>query len=165
MSKLQILDHQAIMLKLDRIAWQIAEEYHTEKRIVVLGIQERGSAIASLIANKLEGITSSEIVLSHLEIDKDTALESKVDILPDVGLKGLPVVIVDDVLNSGITMAAVFKRVLEDSPKSVKVAVLANRDHKSFPIHADFVGVSLATTVMEHISLVKEGEQMAVYLD
>lgn len=164
MSKLKILEHEDIILKLDRIAWQIAEEFHREKEIIVLGIQERGSAIAELIHQKLVSICSGKISIAHLHIDKDKALESSVEIVPNLKLASKAVVIVDDVLNSGITMAAVFKRVLEEKPRYVKVAVLANRDHKSFPIHPDFVGISLATTVMEHISLVKEDNKMAVYL-
>ncbi len=164
MSKLKILDHKDIVLKLDRIAWQIAEEYHKEKEIVVLGIQERGSAIAKLIFDKLSDICSAKISLSHLHLNKDQALESEISIQPAVKLDSKAVVIVDDVLNSGITLAASFKRVIEGRPSKVKVAVLANRDHKAFPIHPDFVGISLATTVMEHISLVSEKGEMAVYL-
>ena len=80
-------------------------------------------------------------------------------------IKKSAVVIVDDVLNSGITLSGVLSEVLKHEPNSVKVAVLANRDHKAFPIRADFVGISLATTLKEHISFVEENKKMAIYLD
>lgn len=164
MSKLIILKHDEIILKLDRIAWQITEEYYNEKEIIIIGIKARGFAVAELINAKLKTITDAKINLVELVIDKDNALESEV-VIPDAeNIRDKAIVLVDDVLNSGYTLAGAFKEILENKPKYVKVAVLANRDHKAFPIHADFVGISLATTLKEHISFEQKNGQMTVYL-
>ncbi|MFY0643405.1 MAG: phosphoribosyltransferase [Bacteroidia bacterium] len=164
MSKLQILKHDEIMLKLGRIAWQILEEFYESKNIVIIGIKSRGTAVAKLIETKLAQISKAEIEFIEFTIDKDKALTTTIEWSDEINLKGKAVVLVDDVLNSGITLAGALKEILSKEPKSVKVAVLANRDHKAFPIHADFVGISLATTLKEHISLVRENGNMAVYL-
>jgi pyrimidine operon attenuation protein/uracil phosphoribosyltransferase len=165
MERSRILDHDEIKLKLSRLAWQIAEEHLETGRIVLMGVRDRGSRVAELIYEKLKEISESEVVLAHVSIDKDHPLESQPEMMYTELIKGSAVVIVDDVLNSGITLAGVLAEVLRHIPRSVKVAVLANRDHKSFPIKADFVGISLATTLSEHIAFVEENKQMAIYLD
>ncbi len=165
MSKLVLLEHNEINLKLDRIAWQIAEEYFSEKKIAIIGLKSRGYRVASLIYNKLVGISEAQIELFELDIDKSNALLSDVKWDKSPKLKSKAVVLVDDVLNSGITLAGAMKHILNEEPKRLKVAVLANRDHKAFPIAADFVGVSLATTLKEHIAFVEAKGKMTVYLD
>jgi pyrimidine operon attenuation protein/uracil phosphoribosyltransferase len=42
--------------------------------------------------------------------------------------------------------------------------VLVDRNHKRFPIAADFVGVSLATTLQEHITVELDTANEGVYL-
>lgn len=58
---------------------------------------------------------------------------------------------VDDVANTGKTMYYALKPVMEFSPRKVQVAVLVDRQHKLFPVSSDFVGLSLNTTMQEHI--------------
>lgn len=164
MSRQLILDNQAIQLKLDRIAWQIAEEYYLEDEVILFGIKDRGYRIAELIHQKLQDMNICKTVLVAVTINKDHSLSSDVQFDKPFDLKGKAGVIIDDVLNSGITLSGVLKSLLQFIPSSVKVAVLANRDHKAFPVRADFVGISLATTLKEHISFVEEDGVMSVYL-
>lgn len=165
MSQIVLLKHHEIVLKLERIAWQIAEEFYGEKRIILIGLRSRGYKVAQHIHGHLEKISQMDVELIELIINKKAALSSTVSLDQDIDLKNTAVVLVDDVLNSGITLAGALSHILKMEPSSVKVAVLANRDHKAYPIHADFVGVSLATTLMEHISLVDTKGKMTVYLD
>ena len=68
-------------------------------------------------------------------------------------------IIVDDVANTGRTIFYAFKPLLEVLPKKVEVAVLINREHKSFPIKVDYQGLSLATTVQENIEVNIKGKK------
>lgn len=165
MSKIVLLNHPEIVLKLERIAWQIAEEFYGEKKIILIGLKNRGFKVASRIHDHLSSISSVKLELVELSIDKKKALSSKVSLDKEVQLKDSNIVLIDDVLNSGITLSGALAFLLQKEPKSVKVAVLANRDHKAFPINADFVGVSVATTLMEHISFVDTKDKMTIYLD
>ena len=80
-------------------------------------------------------------------------------------MKGKAVVVVDDVLESGRTMMYGIDPFLKFSVKRLTTVVLVDRDHHSYPIRADFVGVSLATTMQEHISVeLNGGKNDAVYL-
>ena len=63
-------------------------------------------------------------------------------------------VLVDDVLNSGTTLIYGIKHFLEVPLKRFKTAVLINRNHKKYPVKADFKGISLSTSLQEHVSVI-----------
>ena len=56
------------------------------------------------------------------------------------------------------------KPILETLPKKLEVAVLVNRMHKSFPIHVDYVGLTLSTTMEENIEVELDGKEWSVVL-
>ncbi len=74
------------------------------------------------------------------------------------------VILVDDVLNSGKTLIYGVRHFLQVRLKALHTAVLIDRDHKRFPVKADHVGLSLSTTLQEHVTVILNGD-MAVYLD
>lgn len=164
MSETLILSHEAIALKLDRIAWQILEHHHEDSSIVLVGLVDRGSDVAQKIKNRLENFSTKKIQILRIDLDKSNALASDIELKDSESIRGNSVILIDDVLNSGTTMAAAFMEVLKYGPKSVKTAVLANRDHHKFPIQANYVGISMATTLKEHISYTEENGKMSVTL-
>ena len=164
MSKSLILNHEEISLKLDRIAWQILEQHYGEKTIILVGLVDRGTQVATKLKTRLEKNSSLQIELCNIAVDKKNALSREITLENSDRLANNAVILVDDVLNSGKTMAAALKEVLNHNPKTVKTAVLANRDHHQFPIQANFVGISLATTVKEHISYEELDGKMSISL-
>ena len=74
------------------------------------------------------------------------------------------VVLVDDVLNSGKTLVYALAHILKGDPKSVKTVTLVDRRHRKFPIKADYVGMTLSTTIQEHISVRFSGDETKVVL-
>lgn len=164
MEKSLILNHAQISLKLDRMAWQIIEELFNEKHIVLIGLVDRGTDVALKIKQRLEKYSSIQIELLTIVLDKENVFASKITLENSERITDKAVVLVDDVLNSGITMAIALKETLKYQPKSIKTAVLANRDHHKFPIQANFVGISLATTVKEHISYEEHEGKMSINL-
>ena len=75
------------------------------------------------------------------------------------------VILVDDVLNSGKTLIYAVKLFLHKPVKQLSTLVLVDRSHTRFPVKADFVGLSLSTTLQERIDtdFTKKGKE-AVYL-
>ena len=66
------------------------------------------------------------------------------------------IVLVDDVLHSGTTLIYGVKHFLEVPIKKIKTVVLVDRNHKNFPIKADFKGISLSTSLNENVAVVFE---------
>lgn len=164
--KLLILNHQQIQQKIDRIAYQILEDNYDEQEIVIAGILSQGSIIARRIQAVLEKIAPFTCTMINIEIDKDANhLEANID--ADINICANKVVIlVDDVLNSGKTLAYGFGVFLDVPLKKLRTVVLVDRNHKNFPVSTDYAGMALSTVIKQHVyvSLSETGDEDAVYL-
>lgn len=162
----RILTHQQIQHIVKRIAYQIYESNVYEKEIVVAGINGGGLSFAEKIAAILKKITDADIVLCRMDMDKKNPLKSGVTTsIPEEGYRNRSIVLVDDVLNSGTTLIYGTHHFLKTPIKQLKTAVLVNRNHKKFPIKADFKGISLSTSLNEHIKVEFRSKNDAVYLE
>jgi pyrimidine operon attenuation protein/uracil phosphoribosyltransferase len=159
------LTNEQINHKIKRIAYQILESNSTEKEIVLAGITGNGYILSKKIKGVLSQISEVNILLCEVKIDKKKPRNKIVTSLNSIDYKNKSLVLVDDVLNSGTTLMYGVKHFLEVPLKRFKTAVLVNRNHKKYPIKADFKGVSLSTTLQDNIT-VKFTEKTAIaYLD
>jgi pyrimidine operon attenuation protein/uracil phosphoribosyltransferase len=165
--KTLILDTQQIRQKINRLAYQVYEDNYTESTLTIAGIAPNGYALAELIAEKLRTISPLQIELVKLTVNKENPLQSKVQSSAgnaEVSGNGV-VILVDDVLNTGKTMIYGVKYFLEFPIRKLQTLVLIDRDHKLFPIKADFIGLSLSTNLQEHVNVHISADSMAVYLE
>lgn len=164
-SKTLILDSVQIDQKIDRIAWQIYEDNASEKEIIIAGILSSGYAVAEKIAASLKKIASLNIKLVSIKINKHSQHDEEVIVSVSADeLKNKIVIVVDDVLNSGKTMMYALRPFLSADLKKLRTVVLVDRNHKRYPISADFAGLTLATTLQEHISVVLNDTANGIYL-
>ena len=160
-----ILDSVAIDRKLDRMAWQILEKHSDAEEITLVGLRERGHLLALELYRRLNKISECKVSQHQLHLQGHYPGEVQLELSQKTPLLNKEIILVDDVLNSGITLALALNYLFEFKPKSVRIAVLANRAHHKFPVQAEFVGLSLATTLKEHISFEYNNGQMKVWLD
>ena len=162
----KILSHQEIQHKIRRIAYQIYEANVEEKQLIVAGIEGGGLSFAKKIQQVLLKITDAEIVLCKVSMDKKNPLKSGVKTsIPEEDYANRSVVLVDDVLNSGTTLIYGVQHFLKTPLKRLKTAVLVNRNHKKYPVKADYKGISLSTSLQEHINVQFKAKNDAVYLN
>jgi len=160
-----LLEHDSILQKINRMAWQVYETNPHAKKLVLIGIAKKGTVINNLLAERLRAITKMEILEDEIIIDKDDPSSEKTSLKNGSSIKNEHVILVDDVLNSGQTLMYAALPILQQGPRKLQTCVLANRDHKRFPIKGDFVGISLSTTLQEHISFERsKSGKMTVYL-
>lgn len=160
-----ILNNQEIKHKITRIAYQIYETFVDEEEIVIGGIASNGFVFAKKIATELEKISKIKIILYEVYINKqnvNTPITTSIS-LEQYQNKGL--VLVDDVLNSGTTLIYGVKHFLEVPLKKLKTAVLVDRNHKKYPVKADFKGISLSTSLHEHVQVVFDEKGDYAYLN
>ncbi len=160
-----ILNHEEIEHKIKRIAYQIYETFVNDDTIVVAGIASNGYILAGKIAAALHQISSIKVELCEVHIDKlhpNTAITTSLS-KDKYENKGL--VLVDDVLNSGTTLVYGVKHFLEVPLTKFKTAVLVDRNHKKYPVKADFKGISLSTSLQEHVQVVFEAGGDYAYLN
>ncbi len=162
--KTTVLDHDRVQRKLKRIAHQLFEENHAETGIVLVGVAPRGYLLAKRLSTMLKEIKGPATELVELHLDKDRPLEKPVKLSADPAiLKGRVVVLVDDVLMSGRTLMYAAAFLVQVPLNKLTTVVLVDRLHRTFPIRADIVGLTLSTNLQEHIS-VELGKKDSVYL-
>ena len=161
----QILSHQQIQHKIRRIAYQIYEANVEEKKLIIAGIDGGGLQFAKKIQAVLKKITKAQVVLCKVMMNKRDPLESGVTTsLSEEEYKDSSVVLVDDVLNSGTTLIYGVHHFLRTPLKQLKTAVLVNRNHKKYPVKADYKGISLSTSLQEHIHVEFKAKNDSVFL-
>tara|TARA_R110002051_G_scaffold91205_3_gene160256 strand:+ start:26253 stop:26756 length:504 start_codon:yes stop_codon:yes gene_type:complete len=159
----KILDHQAIQHKVRRIAYQIYESNVNEKEIILAGIADNGYKFAERLGLALEEISPLSIILCKVSMNKKKPLGTVTTSLDPSAYQNKSVVLIDDVLNSGTTLVYGVKHFLDVPLKRFKTAVLVNRNHKKFPVKADFKGISLSTSLNESVKVMfRKGNDMAV---
>ncbi|WP_127845773.1 phosphoribosyltransferase family protein [Psychroflexus aestuariivivens] len=156
-----ILNAEDIKIKIKRIALQIIENSIHENEIVIAGIAKNGYILAKLIAENIKAISDLKIQICEVTIDKKNPLENIEASLSPEFYKDKTLILVDDVLNSGTTLIYACKYFLEVPLKQFKTAVLVDRNHKKFPIKADFKGISLSTSLNEMVEVSFENSPKA----
>lgn len=160
-----ILNHQQIVHKTKRIAYQIYEANVDEEVIILAGIDKNGYVFAEELKQVLEHISTLKVVLCKVTINKKNPLEEVTTSLSDEDYKNQSLVLVDDVLNSGTTLMYGVKHFLNVPLKRFKTAVLVNRNHKKYPIKADFKGISLSTSLNEHVQVMFNDDNYKAILE
>lgn len=161
----QILTAKKVNNILKRMAFEIIENNYLESRIFLVGIQGQGMIMSELLKKELLHIKPGlDIQVQTLEIDKNDPVHSEVKISePLENLADQSVIIVDDVLNTGRTLAYGLSFLMKSDPKSIQTAILVNRSHTSFPIMVTYSGIALSTTLDDHI-LVDLENNIGAYL-
>jgi len=159
-----ILTDQEIAHKLTRISYQIYETFVDEDTIVIAGISKNGYVMAQKIAKVLSSISPLHILLCEVYIDKQNPESPVTTSIPKEVYENKGLILVDDVLNSGTTLVYGVKHFLDAPLKKFKTAVLVDRNHKKYPVKADFKGISLSTSLQEHVQVVFEESEDYAYL-
>ena len=159
-----ILNQEQIKHKIRRIAYQIYESNVEEKEIIVAGIADNGYILAEKLATEFKDISPIKTTLCKVEIDKKNPLgEIKTSLTSDE-YKNKAIILVDDVLNSGTTLIYGVRHFLKVPLKNFKTAVLVDRNHKKYPVKADFKGISLSTSLSETVNVIFEKNKERVEL-
>lgn len=148
-----ILDEQQIAHKIKRIAYQIYECNVNETEIILAGIAKSGYVLAQKIKVELDYISEANSVLCKVEINKKNPLLKIKTSLKPQAYQNKSIVLIDDVLNSGATLIYGVKYFLDTPLKQFKTAVLVDRNHKKYPVKADFKGISLSTSLGETVQV------------
>jgi len=151
MVKTSILNHKQIITVLDRIALEICERHHQGYNLSVGGISERGSMLAAMLVEKVKVHHTGEVNLFRIDFDREGFDWGKIQFTPLPDFARGHVILVDDVLNSGKTLVHLLQPIVKAWPATLETVFLAERSYRSFPVKADYVGISLATTLQEHV--------------
>ena len=170
----EILGPPDIARSLFRIAHEILERNQGTQDIVVLGIPSGGAPLAHRLVEALavaagEGTQWSEqaeqaqvaakvpvgtldITMYRDDLGRHPIRVPRPTEIPQGGIDGKVVILVDDVLYSGRTIRAALDALgAVGRPRAVQLATLVDRGHRELPIRADYVGKNLPTSRSEKV--------------
>jgi len=156
--KKYILSREVVEKKLRRMAFEILENNVDEKQIILAGIRESGSVVAKVIQQMLGEISSIKTDLITITLDKKEPTD--VSLSRSIDFNGKVIILIDDVSNSGKTLLYALKPFIAFHPRKIQTLVLVERTHTSFPVRPDYVGLSIATTLQEHIFVEVKGDEI-----
>lgn len=164
--RVSVLSTVQINRKIERIAHQIIEHNFREDTIVLIGISSQGFSLAKRIEDKIKENSSIKTELLQLKMDKKDPIKGDYSFSGSAEtVKNRSVFLIDDVLNSGRTLIYAACEILKHPVKKLTTVVLIDRRHRKFPVKADFVGLTLSTTMQEHITVELEPGQELAYLE
>lgn len=160
-----ILTDAQVRQKIKRIAFEVFENNFQEKEIILAGVLDQGYELAQLLKKELEDIAPFQVLLIKVKLDKFAPTQSEITLDCDTKMvKNKCVVLIDDVMNTGRTMAYSLKPFLNIKVKKIETAVLVNRSHTQFPISTQYAGYQLATTINEHVEVQLKSDRKEVFL-
>lgn len=164
---MRILQHGQVKQKIKRIAVEIIEQNFSAKEIVFAGVNNNGYGFATLLHKEAKAIAQQDLSLCKVSLNPAKPLSEEIIVSLDVkDTKNKVIILVDDVANTGRTIFYACKPFMDELVKKLQVAVLVDRKHKSFPIHVDYVGITLATTLQDNITVdLSDKKDLVVRLD
>lgn len=161
-----ILNAEQIRQKIRRIAFQIYETNFEESALLLAGIAGEGYVLAQALARDLSQIAPFSVELCELRLDKSQPAQPTVT--PDHPVADLAekvVIVIDDVLYTGRTLAFSLQPFLAVPVRKLQVAVLVDRNHPRYPVAADYKGYELSTTLTDHVDVIlSDDSRTGVYL-
>lgn len=164
-TKLQMTDHLQVKAMLKRLAYQVLENNTANKSLLIAGIAGNGTKIASMICEELALISTMKIDQVEIKLNKHEPDVNEIS-LSDANLLKTHkhVLVVDDVLNSGQTLLYALTPFVRAKVTSIQTLALVSRTHRRFPVGADFIGMSLATTTLERVEVEITKGKVKIYL-
>jgi pyrimidine operon attenuation protein/uracil phosphoribosyltransferase len=164
MEKNYILSPDVAAKKLKRMAFEILENNFGETKFILAGIRESGTAIAQAIQELLKEISTVQTELITVSLDKKNPAEVLLSRQSD--FHNQVIILIDDVSNSGKTLLYAIQPFLDSHPKKIQTLVLVERSYNTFPVKPDYVGLSVSTTIQEHIYVeVENGRVKGAWLE
>jgi pyrimidine operon attenuation protein / uracil phosphoribosyltransferase len=156
-----VLDARDIGRALTRISHEILERNKGPADLVLLGLHTRGVPLARRIGDRITSVEGVPVAVGELDVTmyrddlrtQPTRRAHRTEV-PQGGIDGKVVVLVDDVLFSGRTIRAALDALADlGRPAAVRLAVLVDRGHRELPIRADHVGKNLPSARTERVSV------------
>jgi pyrimidine operon attenuation protein/uracil phosphoribosyltransferase len=161
----RILTSEEINQKLVRLAHQIIEFSYNVPVCYLGGITGNGFTMAKALRKIIQDNSNQKIELFELTVNKEKPWSEEVKLsISEEKLKDGTILLVDDVLNSGKTMQYALVKILQQPTTAIKTVAMVDREHRRYPIKADFVGLSLSTTMSDRVEIRLTKERYEAYL-
>ncbi len=161
----EVLNHRQILQKVNRLGFEVIENSYPETTIYFGGINGNGFKLAMMLRDIVEKHSAMKVYVFEVKLKKDEpwAVPTSLSISENE-LKDAYIYLIDDVINSGKTMQYALIKLLQFPTKAIKTVALVDRTHRRYPIHADFVGIRLSTTLKNRVDVELDQQESTAFL-
>jgi hypoxanthine phosphoribosyltransferase len=138
-----LYNEQQVEAAIDKIAQEI-NTLLADRNPLLLCVLNGGIVMAGKLLTRLKIPLTIDAINASRYQNQTSGGNIEWVLKPGTSLKDRTVLIIDDILDEGITLEAIYQYCLEQGATSVYSAVLVNKilDHKK-PITADFIGLEV----------------------
>ncbi len=139
-----LLSRAQIAARVAEMGEAISRDFQGE-RIVLLGVLKGAAIFLSDLARHIHTDCTFDFV-SVSSYDKGTSSSGQVKLIKDIDepIEGKNVILVEDILDTGLTLSFLRKILLQHHPRALKVAALLDKPERRIqPIEADYVGFKI----------------------
>lgn len=154
-------DRMAVMIQ--RLAYQLVENYDNFNDVVVIGLQPRGTVLAKRLHTLIQEIAgNTSIPFGELDVTfyRDDFRRSEEPLTPNTNsieflIENKKVILVDDVLYTGRSIRAALDALTAyGRPAKVELAVLIDRRYaRELPIEPDYTGEAVDTRAHDKVKV------------
>lgn len=139
-----LLRHAAIQKRVSQVALEIARDFRGE-RVHLIGVLKGACIFLADLIREIELETSIDFMaVASYGKNKESSGQVRLNKDLDTSIEGLNVVLVEDILDTGLTLSYLRRILLERKPKTLKIATLLDKPSRRIKdIEADYVGFSI----------------------
>ncbi len=166
-----LLNKYQLQITIERLAYQVIENYSDLSEVVLIGIQPRGIFLANKIYEQLKktrpeaNIPYGQMDITFYRDDIRSELHEANQTTINFSIENKNVILVDDVLYTGRTIRAALDAMLSfGRPKKVELCVLINRRYsRQLPIQPDYCGKSIDSLISQKVKVEWDKEEVNLY--
>ncbi len=164
-----VLDAIDVERILQKMTDQILEDHKQMDKLALIGIHTRGVFLAHRIRSLIKESTGIELNTGTVDINLYRDDWTRIGAQPVVRKSDISfnidenkIILIDDVLFTGRTVRAAMDALMDfGRPARIELAVFIDRGHRELPIHANYIGQTIKTTLKEAINvLLKEIDEV-----
>lgn len=139
-----LLRGEEIQKRIREIGQQIRADFPDE-RLILVGVLKGAVLFLSDLARQIPGeVTFDFIAVSSYGKEAKSSGQVKLNKDLDSSIEGKTVIVVEDILDTGLTLEYLLRVLQQRKPKNLRVAVLLDKkERRLVDVHADYVGFSI----------------------
>ncbi len=139
-----LLSREQIQKRVAELGARISEDFHGQP-VVLVGVLKGATIFLADLARTIALDASFDFIsVSSYGAGKQTSGEVRLNKDVDTSMEGKNVILVEDILDTGLTMSYLLKMLSAHRPKELKIAALLDKtSRRLLPIHANYVGFQI----------------------
>ncbi len=139
-----LYSREAIQIRVRELADQISNDYKGKELLLIGVLKGAFIFMADLIRCLKIPCTVDFVRVASYGAGAESSGEAVITKHVEVPLSGKDVLIIEDIVDTGITLDYLVKRLAEQNPKSLKVCAFIDKRHRrKIPFEADYIGFTM----------------------